>query len=338
MFLSVVIPTFNRRESLQVTLAGLARQDYSPSQFEVLVVSDGATDGTDDFVRGYAAHAPYALSLLTQSNAGPARARNQGIQAAQGEIVVFVDDDVEPLRGFLAAHAAHHQNSENTIVIGPLSPDPAAARQEPPWIAWEHAMLQKQYVGWATGLFTEVNPGNFYSGNASVRRAQLLAVGGYDEAFTRQEDVELACRLQRRFRPDFVFDPAADALHRPRRSWASWLAVPLAYGRLDVVRARRGDAPWDVVRDGYHARKRATQILARLTWAVPCLSAPLRTVLRLAALVAYRAGRARASFAALSALYNLRYLDGAASELGRRGLIDLLLPRGKSAREAPVLH
>lgn len=338
MFLSIVIPTFNRRESLLLTLDGLARQDYPASQFEVLVVSDGATDGTDDFVRGYAGHAPYALFLLAQSNAGPARARNRGIEAAQGEIVVFLDDDVEPCPGFLAAHARHHQSRENAVVIGPLSPDPAVSHREPPWIGWEHAMLQKQYVGWATGFFTEVNPCNFYSGNASVRRAQLLAVGGYDEAFTRQEDVELACRLQRRFRPEFVFDPEADALHRPRRSFQSWLAVPFAYGRLDVVRARRGDASWDVVREGYHSRKRATQMLARLSWTLPFLSAPLRGLLRLAALTACRMGRSRTGFAALSVIYNLRSLDGAASELGRRGLRDLLLPPGQGGCEAPSAH
>lgn len=336
MHLSIVIPTFNRRDSLAVTLQGLARQDYPASQFEVFVISDGSTDGTDDFVRRQAAQVPYKLSLLTQANAGPARARNRGIEAAQGTIVIFLDDDVEPCPGFLTAHARHHESHGNTVVIGPLSPDPAQSRQEPPWIAWEHAMLQKQYVGWATGLFTQVNPCNFYSGNASVRRAQLQAVGGYDESFTRQEDVELACRLQCQFRPDFVFDPAAEALHRPRRSWASWLAVPLAYGRLDVVRARRNDALWDVVRDSYRSRQRATQALARLAWAVPCLAAPLRNVLRLAALMAYRAGRAQASFAALSVIYNLRYLDGAASEMGRRALVELLLPPSESAREAPA--
>jgi len=337
MFLSIVIPTWNRRESLRATLDGLARQDYPSSQFEVLVVSDGSTDGTDDFVRSYAAHASYALILLVQANGGPARARNRGINAAQGEIVVFLDDDVEPGLGFLSAHARHHEGSANTIVIGPLSPDPKVSHREPPWIAWEHAMLQKQYVGWATGLFNEVGPGNFYSGNASVRRTQLLAVGGYDEAFTRQEDVELACRLERAFQPDFVFDAAADALHRPRRSWASWLAVPLAYGRLDVVRARRDDASWDVVREGYHARRRATQMLARLTWAAPALAAPLRTVLRLSAQCAYCLGRAHTSFAALSVIYNLRYLDGAADEMGRRALADLLLPPTERPQGAQAL-
>lgn len=328
MRLSIVIPTFNRCAGLRATLDGLARQDYPHAHFEVLVVSDGATDGTNEFVRGYVSHVPYKLTLLTQGNAGPARARNRGIEAAQGEVVVFLDDDVEPGAGFLSAHARHHAARANTIVIGPLSPDPALAGQEPPWIGWEHAMLQKQYLGWATGVFSEVTAHNFYSGNASVRRAQLLAVGGYDETFTRQEDVEMACRLARRFQPEFVFDPQAAAAHRPRRTWASWLAVPFAYGRLDVVRVRRGDAPWDLVRDGYHSRQRATQVLARACWAVPLLAAPLRCLLRLAALAASRAGRAGASFAALSVIYNLRYLDGAASEMGRRELAGLVLGRG----------
>lgn len=326
MYLSIVIPTYNRRGSLRRTLDGLARQSLPASEFEVVVVSDGSTDGTDAFVQDYARSAPYALTLIAQTNSGPARARNCGIDAVQGEIIVFVDDDVEPAPACLAVHAARHRAHPNTVVIGPLSPDPALGNAEPPWIAWEHAMLQKQYNGWATGLFTEVNPGNFYSGNGSVRRALLLAVGGYDEAFTRQEDVELACRLRRAAQPDFVFDAEAAALHRPRRTYAAWLAVPFAYGRLDIVRARRGDAPWDVVREGYHARRRGTQALARLCRRMPLLAAPLRAVLRGFAVAAYRGGRVQASFAALSVVYNLRYLDGAASEMGRRALWDVLLP------------
>ena len=117
--------------------------------------------------------------------------------------------------------------------------------------------------------------------------------------------------------------------HRPRRTWASWLAVPLAYGRLDVVRARRGDTSWDLVQDGYRSRQRATQTLARVCWAVPCMAAPLRGLLRLAALAASRMGRTGASFAALSVIYNLRYLDGAAGEMGRRALMDLALGQGE---------
>lgn len=325
-FLSVIIPTFNRRDSLRVTLDGLARQTFPAEQFEVLVVSDGSTDGTDEWLREYASQAPYALRPFTQANAGPARARNRGIQEARGEVVVFLDDDVEPMPDFLAAHAAHHRSdSDKEVVIGPMSPDPKRRAEEPPWIGWEHAMLQKQYENWRTGVWDGCGPHHFYSGNASVRRAHLLAVGGFDEAFTRQEDVELAFRLERACGVRFLFDAQADGLHRPARRFASWLAVPYAYGQLDVVRARRGDVSWDRVRHGYRDRNPATRALASLVLAAPWLSRPARATLRGLAQVLHRLHLSRPAFAALSVLYNVHYLEGVRAELGTRAALRRVL-------------
>ena len=78
---SVVIPTFNRRDQLERTLAGLAAQTGLEHEFEVIVVSDGSTDGTDEWLRSGAT--PLPVSACYQSNAGPAAARNRGVAAAQ---------------------------------------------------------------------------------------------------------------------------------------------------------------------------------------------------------------------------------------------------------------
>src|SRR5579859_3268611 len=102
-FISVVIPTYNRRDSLLRTLAALERQAYPFDRFEVIVVSDGATDGTGDAVR--ALSTSYRLRCLEQVNSGPSVARNHGARAACGEVVVYLDDDVEPLPRFLERHA-----------------------------------------------------------------------------------------------------------------------------------------------------------------------------------------------------------------------------------------
>ena len=315
-FLSVIIPTFNRKDSLQKTLDGLGRQTYPHAQFEAVVVSDGSTDGTDAFLTQYAETSPYCLRPIVQPNGGPARARNTGIGAARGEVVVFLDDDVEPSPELLAFHAARHVCQGNAVVIAPMLPDPALLWQEPVWIAWEHAMLEKQYSAWRTGAWLGCGPHHFYSGNASLRRVHLTTVGGFDEQFSRQEDVELAVRLEKECAVQFVYAPEAQGIHRPQRRFASWLAVPFAYGRLDVVRARRGDASWDVVRHGYRARNKATRVLARVVLAVPPLSRPLRALLLPVARCAYRLRRAGPAFAALSVIYNLHYLEGARSELG----------------------
>ncbi len=336
VLISVVIPTFNRRDSLQKTLDGLVHQTYPRGQFEVVVVSDGSTDGTDPFLTRYAETAPYTLRPVFQPNAGPARARNNGIEHAQGDVVVFLDDDVEPCPEFLAVHASRHISEDSTVVIAPMLPDPALAWQEPVWIAWEHAMLEKQYSAWRTGEWAGCGPHHFYSGNASLRRAHLLAVGGFDEQFPRQEDVELAARLEKECGVRFVFAPEARGIHRPQRRFQSWLAVPFAYGSLDVVRARRGDTSWDTVRHGYHGRSKATRLLARAVLACPLLSGPVRALLLPAARAAYRLHRAGPAFAALSVIYNLHYLEGARSELGSGSAMARVL-FGSRANPEPVL-
>lgn len=321
-FLSVVIPTFNRRDSLRVTLDALAAQAAVPDGVEVLVISDGSSDGTDAWLREWAARDTWLQARpLFQANAGPARARNHGVTEARGEVIIFLDDDVEPLPGFLLAHAARHRADETLVLIGPMSRDPHRRPREPVWIAWEHAMLQKQYDSWQRGTWAEddCGPHNFYTGNASVRRAHITQVGGFDEGFTRQEDVELAMRMQRSCGVHFRFDPTLAALHRPLRTFEGWLRVPYAYGQLDVVRAERGDASWDVVRESYRSRHRATRLLADLALPDATRGSFLRAALRRTAGALHALPVAPAESAALfalSALYNQRYLEGARDQLG----------------------
>lgn len=327
-FLSVVIPTFNRIESLRLTLDGLARQDYPMAQFEVLVISDGSTDGTDAMLTEYAASAPYSLRLIQQANAGPARARNRGIREARGEVVVFTDDDVEPVPGFLSAHAAYHGEDERVAVCAPMSQDPARKWKEPVWIAWEHEMLARQYANWTNGVWAKPSAHHFYTGNASVRRSHLLATGGFDESFTRQEDVELANRMASERRVHYVFDAAAVGIHRPTRTFRSWLNVPYAYGGLDVVRMQKGDQTgWDRLWDGFYEHNPITRFLASVIMAWPFLGAPLRALLLAGAHVCYRLRLAGPAFAALSVINNLRYLEGARDEVGSgKALIRLVTP------------
>ena len=322
--ISVIIPTYNRQSSLKITLDGLAKQTYPCAEFEAVVVSDGSTDGTNEFLEEYARAAPYVLRPIVQANGGPARARNRGIEEAGGQIVVFLDDDVEPIPGFLDAHMAHHASDDKVVAIGPMSPDPARRGAEPPWIAWEHAMLQKQYHNLTTGVWKSAGPQHFYTGNASMRREHLTAVGGFDVNFKRQEDVEMAYRMRRDRGVRFVFDPTADGVHRPLRSYASWLGVAASYGQLDVTRARAGDVDWNVVRKSYHDRSRPTRMIASLVMAAPPLSAPVHGLLRAGFGLAHRLGRAGMAIGALSVIYNVRYLESAQQELGAAPMRRLL--------------
>jgi len=317
---SVVIPTYNRKESLRRTLQGLSRQTLGDlAACEVLVVSDGSTDGTEEMLTEMAAAAgrdfPFLLRPVFQKNQGPSRARNRGIQEARGEIVVFIDDDVEPVPEFLEKHLRHHREDPAVAVVGPMSPDPANRANEAVWIGWEHAMLEKQYHNFRTGIWPGTGPNHFYSGNASVRREHLLAVNGFDESFTRQEDVEMAYRLERECGMTFRFDAEAVGLHRPIRSLESWLKVPYAYGKLDVVRASRGDVSWDVIRYSYEGRNRLSRLVMDASLSIPGSGPWFRRALVAAAGVLYRARRDGTAFGLMSAVFNMRYIEGVGEEM-----------------------
>src|SRR5687768_11304898 len=73
---SVIIPTFNRCNSVRRILDALAKQTFDLAQVEVLVVPDGSSDGTETMLQNYAA--PFELRIIAQTNQGAATARNNG--------------------------------------------------------------------------------------------------------------------------------------------------------------------------------------------------------------------------------------------------------------------
>jgi glycosyltransferase involved in cell wall biosynthesis len=95
-----VIPTFNRRKLLLECLESLSQQTLSGDLFEVIVVDDGSTDGTEESVRSL--KWKYNVTFIKQENAGPAQARNAGVAKAQGRILAFTEDDVIVRRDWLA--------------------------------------------------------------------------------------------------------------------------------------------------------------------------------------------------------------------------------------------
>lgn len=107
MFFSVVIPTYNRKPILEKCLKMLEHQRYDRSliqDYEVVVVDDGSTDDTVPWLEAQAKEFLHAR-LLRQSHEGPAAARNRGVQAAEGDTIIFIDSDLVVLEGFLQAHA-----------------------------------------------------------------------------------------------------------------------------------------------------------------------------------------------------------------------------------------
>lgn len=327
---SVVIPTFNRRDRLHRVLRSLARQD-TDRRFEVLVASDGSSDGTDEYLRS--SEVPLDVVALSQTNQGPAAARNLGVEHATGELVVFVDDDVVAEPGLLRAHlAAHARRGDRTVVIGPMLNPPDHAMS--PWIAWEQEMLAKQYRAMDRGDYT-ATARQFYTGNASLRLEHLRSVGGFDTAFRRAEDVELAFRLDD-LGLEFHYEREAVGLHYAERSYEAWLRTAYDYGRNDIVFARDLGRDWifGFIRDSFRWRHPiGRQLINR------CVrSDSLRT--RIVDTLERRIGGAgdgpggRTQRYALSAIYGIEYHRGVADELGSLEAFSHLIEHGTPPAES----
>jgi len=226
--LSVVLPTYNRRARLARVLDGLDRQSVSPSRFEVVVVDDGSTDDTQVWLERNRERR-YHVTVVCQKNSGPAKARNTGIEAARGKLLLFIDDDVEPTPNLVAEHLKCHESDPNLVVIGPLA---SLEHYRQPWVAWEQAKVEAQYAAMLRGDYAPTFR-QFWTGNASVGRQHVLDAGGFDPAFLRAEDIELGRRLHERGLR-FVFQPAARGLHHAERSLPAWMAMHRSYGALEV--------------------------------------------------------------------------------------------------------
>lgn len=311
---SVVVPTFNRVGRLRQVVAALERQQFPADDYEIIIVSDGSTDGTDEFLEGL--RSERTVRWFSQSNRGPAAARNRGIGEAVGEFIVFVDDDVVAEPQLLSEHIrAHREASDDVVVLGPLiSPSDFTMR---PWVRWEQEMLMKQYRALLDGEW-RASARQFYTGNASVKRSHVLAVGGFDENFRRAEDVELAYRLAA-LPLGFVFKWEAGGMHYAERSFRSWLDTAYDYGRNDMIFVRDRDQKWLV--SALEREFRQRNILIR--WLVRAcidrrrLRSVVEVALKLAADAATAVHASEIERYAYSGLFNLNYYCGLHDESGK---------------------
>ncbi|MFL5617301.1 MAG: glycosyltransferase family 2 protein [Gemmatimonadaceae bacterium] len=233
--LSIVVPTLNRRDSVLRLLRALHAQSAPPSTFEAIVVVDGSTDGTLDAVHAHTA--PFALRAIDLPRSGRSRARNEGVRSAAGDLVLFLDDDMEPAPGLIAEHLARHDAPDVLGVVGAV---PVVVPADAPPIVRYRAAVFARKLGRLATRSDQLAFGDVYSGNLSIRRARLLDAAGYDETFDvyGHEDYELALRLGR---DDgrFVYSAAALANQYYDKTLRGLAADVHSEGRTSVLFARK---------------------------------------------------------------------------------------------------
>ncbi len=221
MRVSVIIPTYNHSNLLKYTLSSLTDQDFPTREYEVIVIDNGSSDDTRQVVESYKDKLNIKYHIQEDKEVKVTLARNEGIKRARGDLLVFIDTGIVVGNTFVRTHFnAHDVNEpdEKYAVIGYVYGFSYQHKDDdstPEYIDFNrpNQMIQRlrqsqYYCDMRELVYSRINDDLniipvpwmlFYTNNASVKKAELIKVGCFDEDFVRWgvEDVECAYRLHK---------------------------------------------------------------------------------------------------------------------------------------------
>jgi glucosyl-dolichyl phosphate glucuronosyltransferase len=253
---SIIIPTFNRCESLRETIQSLKRQQFSSSiQVELIIVNNNSSDRTQEVVEEEALSSPFRILHAFESRQGISAARNRGIQESAGEYILFTDDDVIVQPGWIQAYYTLFQDYKADCASGKIVP--LWGKQPEAWIL--DPALQDSLGGVFALLdhgdkikvFDQMDMNFFYGASMGFRKSTLRELGGFREDMglvgnkrLYGEDTEMAIRFFKAGKK-MVYAPDAQVHHKVPAN-----RVSLAYVRkwrfdkaLDAPPAGSGKIP-----------------------------------------------------------------------------------------------
>lgn len=232
---TVVVPTYNRVESLERCLGAIAAQNQPKETFEVVVVDDGSKRSPRDLIARFAES--MQIRLIEQANAGPAAARNAGAYAARGEFLAFTDDDCRPSPGWLSELSTALDQHPRSAVGGAV----ISSLQNP------FSTSSQLLVDFLYHYFARNNPeGQFFvTANVAMPTDMFKELGGFDLTFpfAAAEDRDLCERWNERGF-GLVYSEEAVVWHSHPLRLGSFCRQHFTYGRgawfLNKAKSRRG--------------------------------------------------------------------------------------------------
>ena len=226
--ISVIIPTRNRAAYLKQAVESVLYQDLPPDRCEILIVDNGSSDDTkavvEDIVRAHGRRVAYTY----ESEPGLHNARHRGAHEAQGDILVYIDDDIIAAPGWLRAIHGAFSDRDAVLAGGKILPQWEGDVPE-----WLEVFRDKDAQGWRIGHLSLLDLGDHprtipatcvYGCNFAVRRAVLYECGGFhpdsmpEGLIKYRGDGETALsRAIEKKGYKAVYEPAACVYHRVPR-------------------------------------------------------------------------------------------------------------------------
>lgn len=231
MKFSVVIPTYNNKILLKNTLEALnSQKGYDYNDYEVVVVDDGSTDDTENYIRGVNRTYPLKHIYLSRNELScRAKTRNAGWRNTSGDIIAFIDSDIIVQEDYLFQLNQCFSMSEDILVLGNriMIDKPIAYKDVKNGNIYKMYHFDKDrynvlefrhFIYWAVSYNSNSSMCPWiqtYSCNMAVKKKWMKKIGGFDENFIKwgMEDIEVGYSLYKNG-IQVIFNPKLEVLHQ----------------------------------------------------------------------------------------------------------------------------